>query len=87
MTGYMIRLQQGEKTVQSGSLSISQRATSLGSLEKGTGYEVRISSINALGEGEWRVVSVNTTVTCKESYARLSNLALSRLERGWPRVK
>jgi len=73
VTGYMIRLQRGEETVQSESLSTSQQTTSLGSLEKGTEYEVQISSRNALGEGEWRVVFVNTTVTCKESYARYSN--------------
>ena len=70
VTGYMIRLQRGEETVQSESLSASKRTTSLRSLEKGTEYAVRISSINTLGEGEWRVVFVNTTVTCKESYAR-----------------
>ncbi|XP_020602395.1 Down syndrome cell adhesion molecule homolog, partial [Orbicella faveolata] len=64
VTGYMIRLQRGEETVQSESLSTSQQTTSLGSLEKGTEYEVQISSRNALGEGEWRVVFVNTTVTC-----------------------
>lgn len=70
VTGYMIRLQRGEETIQSESLSASKRTTSLRSLEKGTEYAVRISSMNTLGEGEWRVVFVNTTVTCKESYAR-----------------
>ena len=70
VTGYMIRLQRGGEIAQSESLSTSQRTTSLESLEKGTEYEVRISSMNALGEGEWRGISVNTTVTCKESYAR-----------------
>ena len=71
VTGYMIRLQlqRGGVTVQSESLSTSQRTTSLKSLEKGTEYEVRISSMNALGEGEWRGVSVNTTETCKKNYA------------------
>ena len=70
VTGYTIKLQRGEQTVQSEYLSTSQRTTSLRSLEKGTQYEVRISSSNALGEGEWRVIPVNTTIACKESYAR-----------------
>lgn len=68
VTGYTITLQRGEETVQSENLPTSQRTTSLRNLKKGTEYEVRISSRNALGGGEWRVVSVNTTVTCKESY-------------------
>ena len=69
MTGYRIELQQGEDTVQSENLSISHRDTTFKSLDKGTKYEVRMNSINALGEGEWRTVSVNTTVACKEKYS------------------
>ena len=74
VTGYMIRLQQGEETVQSESLSALKRTTSLGNLEKETEYAVRISSINTLGEGEWREVFVNTTATCEEIKAMLANL-------------
>lgn len=68
VTGYTVELQRGGKIVQSENLSTSHRETSLENLEKGTQYEVRMNSKNALGKGEWRTVPVNTTETCKESY-------------------
>ncbi|KAL9965512.1 hypothetical protein ACROYT_G029319 [Oculina patagonica] len=77
VTGYKIELQQGGETVQSENLSVSHRATSLKNLKKGTQFEVRMNSINALGEGEWRTVPVNTTVACTEKHASSTSSKLS----------
>ena len=73
VTGYTIELQRGGDTVESESLSNASRATSFRNLEKETQYEVRMNAKNALGAGEWRRLSVNTTETCKKSYVKISN--------------
>ena len=66
VTGYTIELRIGGETVKSKSLSNSSRATSFTNLKQKTQYEVRLNSNNALGDGEWRSISLNTTVACKE---------------------
>lgn len=63
--GYKIELWREGRTLKSESLPTSSRAKSFEDLESETLYEVRMNSKNAIGDGEWRIVHVNTTTTCK----------------------
>ena len=66
VTGYTVKLLNGGESVASQSLTNLSRSTSFTNLKKKTEYEVRLNSNNALGGGEWRSISLNTTVACKE---------------------
>lgn len=66
VTGYTVKLLSGGESVASESLTNLSRSKSFTNLKKKTEYEVRLNSNNALGGGEWRSISLNTTVACPE---------------------
>lgn len=65
--GYNIELWRKGRKLISESLPTPSRTKSFQDLESETLYEVRMNSKNAIGEGEWRIVPVNTTMTCKSN--------------------
>ncbi|PFX24081.1 neural cell adhesion molecule 2-like [Stylophora pistillata] len=66
VTSYTVELLSEGESVASESLTNSSRFKTFTDLKNNTEYEVRLYSNNALGGGEWRSISLNTTVACPE---------------------
>lgn len=65
MIRYYIELRHDGQTLKSEYLKTSLSNKTFKDLEAKTLYEVRMNSENAFGNGEWRMVSINTTEACK----------------------
>lgn len=81
LLGYKIELSREGRTLKSEPLSASTRARSFKELEAETLYEVRLNSRNAIGDGEWRSLPVNTTLPC--SSQALSSASSSSIFFAW----